>query len=288
MQRGNMKPSSFKFANPKNLHEALELYADDSCDSIIIAGGQSLMPMMNFRLAQPELLIDINGIEELTGISESEGEITIGSMTRYVELERSDIINKHVPLITMALPYIAHSAIRNRGTIGGSMALADPAAELPAIMLTLDADITAVSRSGERSISAREFFLGLFETNLDDDEIIKAITIPKPASKQRFAFHELTRRHGDYALVGIFATALSNDPLADPRVTYFGINDRPVRAQMVEQVLEGFQVGDTDKLGNIVKAAGEMEFVGDLHASSDMKRHLAKVLLGRAITELVT
>ena len=181
-----MKPYNFRYENPKNIDEVLNLLADKSCDSSLIAGGQSLMPMMNFRLAQPELLIDINGIKELTGISESENEIIIGSMTRYIELEQSAIVNDYLPLIVMALPYIAHSAIRNRGTIGGSVALADPAAEMPAIMLALDADIIAVSKGAERRIPAGEFFLGLFETSLRDDEIISSIAFQKSTKKTAF------------------------------------------------------------------------------------------------------
>jgi carbon-monoxide dehydrogenase medium subunit len=283
-----MKPYNFRYENPKNINEVLDLLADESCDSNLIAGGQSLMPMMNFRLAKPELLIDINGIQELTGISESGNEIIIGSMTRYIELEQSAIVDEYLPLIAMALPYIAHSAIRNRGTIGGSIALADPAAEMPAIMLALDADIIAVSKCAERRIPAGEFFLGLFETSLRADEIIKAIAIKKSTGKRRFAFHELSRRHGDYALVGIFASAHSFDPLVDPRITYFGINDRPVRAQAVETLLGGFRAGDHNQLDKIVEAAGELEFVDDIHASSQMRCHLAKTLLQRAIGELVS
>ena len=283
-----MKPYDFRYENPKNIDEVLDLIADECCDCNIIAGGQSLMPMMNFRLAQPEMLIDINGIQELTGITESGSEIIIGSMTRYVELEQSAIINAYLPLIAMALPYIAHSAVRNRGTIGGSIALADPAAEMPAIMLALDAEIIAVSKHAERRIPAGDFFLGLFETGLRDDEIIKAIAIQKSTGERRISFHELTRRHGDYALVGLFATTMSINPLVDPRIIYFSISDRPVRAQAVETLLSGFRAGDHDQLDKVVEAVAKMEFVGDLHASSQMKCHLAQILLKRAIGELVS
>lgn len=207
-----MKAADFDYTKPRTVDEALAILANHGGEVRPIAGGQSLMPMMNFRLAQPDMLLDLNALEELQGIRDGGDCIIIGAMTRYRALECSALIGTHLPLVATALPHIAHAAIRNRGTIGGSIALADPAAEMPALMLALEATITVVSTRGARHIAADDFFLGLYETALADDEIITEICVPKAGLVARFAFHELARRHGDYAMVGIAMTAQQIEP----------------------------------------------------------------------------
>ena len=203
-----MKPSAFEYFNPQSVQEALDLLNRYGDEAKIIAGGQSLVPMMNFRLAQPERLIDLGALEPLRSIRDHGDAIEIGAMTTYSELDQSETIADHFPLLKTALPHIAHPAIRNRGTIGGSAALADPAAELPALLLAVEARLNVVSASGERSVNADDFFVGTYETDLAADELVRSITIPKVSAGARFAFYELARRHGDYAMVG---TALAAD-----------------------------------------------------------------------------
>lgn len=243
-----MKAPDFDYACPKTLREAFALLDQTDREAMPLAGGQSLVPMLNFRLAAPELLVDLNGLGELSGIADKDDAVVIGAMTRYEELERSDLVVEHLPLMIKALPFIAHPAIRNRGTIGGSVALADPAAEMPALLLALDATIVVASQKAERSIAADDFFLGLYETALRSGELVKAVSIPKAAGARRFAFDELTRRHGDYAMVGLAAVAAATAPLKDLRLAFFGIGDRAVRARGAEQVLSGHAFDDEDAL----------------------------------------
>lgn len=281
-----MKAPDFEYEMPATLDEALALLSGEGREAQLIAGGQSLMPMMNFRLAQPDLLVDLNGIDELKGIAEDGEAISIGAMSRYSDLDRSAAVETHLPLVKMALPHIAHAAIRNRGTIGGSIALADPAAEMPAVMLALDMTVVTVSAAGERRIPADEFFLGLYTTALDEGEIIKAISVRKARSGARFAFKELARRHGDYAIVGVAIAADGADPISKARIVFFGVNDRPIRATGAEDALNGRAGGDDKALAEALDAVGSLEFNGDLNASADMKKHLAQVILKRAMAEL--
>ena len=281
-----MKAPDFDYACPQALEEALALLDDSDRDVALLAGGQSLMPMLNFRLATPDLLIDLNGIDKLAGFVDQGDAIVIGAMTRYAELETSDLIAKHIPLLRHALPFIAHPAIRNRGTIGGSVALADPAAEMPALLLALDATIIVTSIKGERAIVADAFFLGLYETALRPGEMVKAISIPKTAGASRFAFDELARRHGDYAMVGVVATADDVDPFNGLRLAFFGIANRAIRAAKAEKVLDQHTPDDGDTLSRAMEAVSTLTFDGDLNASAKTKQHLAKVLLKRVLKVL--
>jgi carbon-monoxide dehydrogenase medium subunit len=281
-----MKAPDFDYRAPKTLDEALTLLNTSDVDAMPLAGGQSLMPMLNFRLAAPELLIDLNALDELTEIKDESGAIVIGAMTRYADLERSDLVTKYLPLVARALPYIAHPAIRNRGTIGGSVALADPAAEMPALLLALDAEIIIASQPGERLVAAGDFFLGLYETALKPGEIVKAISFPKAAGIRRFAFDELTRRHGDYAMVGLAATAGAVSPFKDLRLAFFGIADRALRPTDVEKALEDQTLDDDRAIKAATEAVAALSFDGDVHASADTKRHLAGVLLKRVLGAL--
>lgn len=270
-----MKAADFSYESPSTLDAALRLLADPERDVMALAGGQSLMPMMNFRLARPDLLVDLNGIDGLAGITHRGGMLRIGAMTRYSALESSALVQQLAPLLGLALPYIAHDAIRNRGTIGGSVALADPAAEMPALLLALTAVILVQGPAGERRITADDFFIGMYETDLQAGELVTAVLIPDAAPGDRFGFYELARRHGDYAMVGV-AVALTGSSL---RIAYFSVADRALRACAAEAILST-DIGAVDAA---VAALDQLEFDGDLNATGTTKRHLAGVVLRRAL-----
>lgn len=272
-----MKAPDFDYLRPSNLDEALTMLADHQGGAMPLAGGQSLMPMMNFRVAAPEALIDLADVAELRGTTRERDSIKIGAMTRYAQLMSDPIVSVDIPLFGMALPHIAHDAIRNRGTIGGSLALADPAAEMPALMLALDATIEVTGKTGTRKIKADDFFFGYFDTALQDDELIVAIHIPAPAPNHQFGFHELTQRHGDYALAGV-AIALSANAY---RVAFFGVSDRAVRAAALEDAL-----ARGDNMETVLTHLNDIEFTGDLKASEATRQRLAKVALARAIERM--
>ena len=281
-----MKPAGFSYEKPENLEQLMMLLSGSDKDMQVLAGGQSLMPMMNFRLAQPELLIDLNAIAELQFIQESGDTVEIGAMTRYAQLVASPLVADHLPLFTMALPHIAHAAVRNRGTIGGSAALADPAAEMPALLLALGASLDLVSASGSRRVAAEDFFLGIYDTALDEGEIIRSISIPKKQPGNSFGFYELARRHGDYAMAGVAVAAKSVDPITDIKIAMFAIGDRARRMTSAEQALEGTTLGDESALTEAINGLAAFEFEGDLNADAATKRHLAGVVLKRALKEM--
>lgn len=275
-----MKAADFLYERPGSLAEAFTFLENEDLDATPLAGGQSLMPMMNFRLAAPGMLVDLSGLDDLKGIVEHNGGLRIGAMTRYVDLAASEVLAERAPLIAMALPHIAHAAVRNRGTIGGSVALADPAAEMPALLLALDAEITVQSSAGSKTHAATDFFLGMYETALEEGELVTAITIPARAPDRRFAFYELARRHGDYAMAGV-AVSASGDPATDHRVAYFSVSDRALRATAVEAALDA---GDT--IDDVIGALGDLPFAGDLNAEIATKQHLSGVVLKRALKGL--
>ncbi|MEO0829441.1 MAG: xanthine dehydrogenase family protein subunit M [Pseudomonadota bacterium] len=277
-----MKPRDFTYHRAESLEAALALMADD--DAMALAGGQSLMPVMNFRLSSPEALVDLNGLTSLAGVHYEDRHLWIGAMTRYADLEASAEVAQHAPLIAMALPHIAHPAIRNRGTIGGSCALADPAAEIPALLLALDAKIHLQSATGARVVAADDFFKGLYETARADDELVVAIQIPVQEAGQRHGFYEVARRHGDYAMVGCAIVAASD--LSKVRVALFAISDRPVRAKGAETAL-AVGPGEDPDVASAIAALGDLDFVGDMNAGADTKRHLAGVALRRAWADLM-
>ncbi|MGI9038766.1 MAG: FAD binding domain-containing protein, partial [Gemmatimonadota bacterium] len=194
-----MKPAPFEYVRPASVAEAIEAIASGGYAARALAGGQSLIPAMNFRLAQPSVLVDLGPLEDLRGIRLDGDRLRIGAMTRQRDVERSVVVRDHAPLLAEVMPWIAHPQIRNRGTIGGSLAHADPAAELPAVMLVLGATLTAQGPSGARRIPAAEFYTGLFETALEPDEILTEIDVPVRTSATRWAFEEVSRRHGDFA-----------------------------------------------------------------------------------------
>lgn len=257
-----MKAPSFAYAKPRTLAEAFELIERPGAK--ILAGGQSLIPSLNMRLSAPELLVDITGLPGLSNIEAKNGAVRIGALCTHAMVERSPEVREHLPLLAEAMPHIAHPAIRNRGTLGGSLALADPAAELPACAVALDAVLIIASRKGERRVRAVEFFKGLFETDLKQGEILVSAEFPKA---EKSAFVELTRRHGDYAIVGLAAVTKQRER----RISLFGFADRPVliRPRSLEEAK-----------GSLPKPAA------DLYHSSATKLHLAKVLLERAWNRL--
>jgi aerobic carbon-monoxide dehydrogenase medium subunit len=267
-----VKAPSFAYAKPRALAEVLELIERPGAKAL--AGGQSLMPSLNMRLSSPELLVDITGLDELKGITLEQGVVRIGALATHAEIGRSDVITKHAPLLALAVPHIAHPAIRNRGTLGGSLALADPAAEYPACMLALEATIFVVGAKGRRQVAAADFFKGLFETDLGPGELVAAVEITAQLKGERSAFLELARRQGDYATVGLAAFAADGKK----RLAYFGAADRPVLAHRAAQAKDAASA----------KAALEQDLQppADLYHSSATKLHLAKVLLERAWNSL--
>src|SRR5580658_1493840 len=233
-----MKASAFSYARATSVVNAIELLATHGDGAKVLSGGQSLMPAMNLRLISPELIVDIGDIAELRGIAVTGDVVRIGALTRHVDLLNSAEIAAHLPLLTEAIAHVAHPAIRNRGTIGGSLAHADPAAELPACMLALNATIIVRGPEGERRILARDFFTGIYETALSADELLVAVELPTAQNNSAHFFCEFARRHGDYAIVGLAAQALVADHvLTDLRLAFFAVGDRPLLAGAAAKLL---------------------------------------------------
>ncbi|HET9617628.1 MAG TPA: xanthine dehydrogenase family protein subunit M [Pseudolabrys sp.] len=275
-----MKPAPFAYRKARSLDEAVALLADNA-DARLLAGGQSLIATLNMRLSAPSLLIDVNGLAGLDHIDAKGGALTVGALTRHAQAGRSDVIAKHAPLIAKAMPHIAHPAIRNRGTIGGSIAFADPAAELPACLLALGGEVETHGPNGKRIIKADDFFVDLYETALRPGEMLTAIRVPAATPETRTGFAELARRHGDYAIVGLAATARAKGKnLADVRLAFFGVGNTPVRARKAEEALAG---GDIDA----AVAALDLAPHDDIQATASEKKHLAGVLLRRVATQLM-
>ena len=275
-----MKPAPFAYKKVRTLDEAVALLGEHS-DARLLAGGQSLIATLNMRLSAPSLLIDINGIKGLDGIASKGGAVEIGALTRHVQAERSDAIAKHAPLIARAMPHIGHAAIRNCGTLGGSIAFADPAAELPACLLALGGEVDVAGPKGKRTIKADDFFKGLFETALGPQDVLTAIRVPAADKGTRVGFAELARRHGDYAIVGLAACGRGDGKgLADVRLAFFGVGATPVRAKKAEAALAG---GKVDAAG----AALDLEPQDDVQATASVKKHLAGVLLRRVAVQLL-
>src|SRR6266513_4572416 len=262
-----MKAPRFAYARPASVAEALALLEKD--DARVLAGGQSLVPMLNFRLAAPKVLVDINRIAALAGIEVAKNHVRIGALTRHVELERSADIARHLPLIAAAMPHIAHPAIRNRGTFGGSCALADPAAELPACALALAATFVAAGKKGERRIAAADFFKGLYATALKAGELLVAAEIQLAKPGYASAFGELARRHGDYAMVGVAAHGSTRGKkFSDMRVVFFGVADRPQRAARLERALEGQPAAAKAIAAALAGLGADLSPRADLHGSA--------------------
>jgi carbon-monoxide dehydrogenase medium subunit len=278
-----VKPAPFAYAKAKSVEHAIELLGRPDGEARLLAGGQSLIATLNMRLSAPKLLIDLNGVGGLSGIAVKGGTVEIGALTRHAEAERSADIAKHAPLIALAMPHIGHVAIRNRGTLGGSIAFADPAAELPACLLALGGEVEIAGAKGRRTVKADDFFKGLFETALGPQEVLTAIRVPAAAKDSRVGFAEFARRRGDYAMVGLAASARADGKaLADVRLAYFGVGATPVRAKGAEAALS------SGKLDDAVKAlAADLNPSDDVQATAATKRHLAGVLLRRVAKQLM-
>ena len=278
-----MKPAPFAYAKAKSLDHAIELLARPDGEARLLAGGQSLIATLNMRLSAPKLLIDLNGIGGLAGIAVKNGAVEVGALTRHAEAERSAEIARHAPLIALAMPHIGHAAIRNRGTLGGSIAFADPAAELPACLLALGGEVDIVGPNGKRTVKADDFFKGLFDTALGTDDVLTAIRIPAATEDTRVGFAEFARRHGDYAMVGLAACALADGKgLGDVRLAYFGVANVPLRAKKAETKLTEGNIDDA------VKALdADLDPSDDVQATAATKKHLAGVLLRRVARQLM-
>jgi carbon-monoxide dehydrogenase medium subunit len=275
-----LKPAAFAYAKARSLDDAIALLGAHKGEAKLLAGGQSLIATLSMRLSSPSLLVDINGVG-LDGIVVRDGMVEIGALSRHVTLERSSDIAKLAPLIAKAMPHIAHPAIRNRGTIGGSLAYADPAAELPACLVALDGEIDIAGPKGERTVKAGQFFTGLFETALGPHDVLSAVRFPAADANTRVGFAELARRHGDYAMVGLAAVAKANGKsLSDVRLVYFGVGATPVRARKAEAALAAGSVDDAVK-------ALDLDPPDDIQATGAVKKHLAGVLLRRVAKQLM-
>lgn len=283
-----MKPAPFEYHAPNSLEQALDLMSQHAGDAKILAGGQSLVPAMNFRIFQPGVLIDLNRLPELSYISEEDKVIRVGAMTRERHLEFDASLAKRTPLLTEALPFIAHPQIRNRGTIGGSLVNADPAAELPVLALALAARLKAKSVSGERWLDAQDFFAGMFTTALAPDEILVEIELPFMTSRTGWSFMEVAPRAGDYALMGVAAllTVDENGKCKEAKLVYLNAGDGPVDAKAAAGMLVGESLSDAlIESAAAVASEKEIDPFGNVHTSPEFQRHLAKVLTRKALRQ---
>lgn len=283
-----MKPAPFQYSAPQSLHEALSLLAENGYDAKPLAGGQSLVPTMNFRLAQPGILIDLNNILELAYVRLGpDRSLHIGAMTRHSIVEHDALIAQYAPLLHETMPHIAHRQIRNRGTIGGSLAHADPSAELPSVAVALEARFRLQSQMGERWIDAADFYQGLFTTDLAPEELLVEIVIPPMPARSGYAFDEVARRPGDYAMVGVAAVVILDAAgrCADARLVYLSVGEGPVPATQAVAVLKG-QPPTPELITQAaeIAAADDIDPTADIHASAAYRRQLAKVLARRTLT----
>ncbi|HFC12145.1 MAG TPA: xanthine dehydrogenase family protein subunit M, partial [Anaerolineae bacterium] len=279
-----MKPAPFNYFAPKSLEEALALLTQYGDDAKLLAGGQSLIPVMNFRLAQPETIIDLNKLSALDYITKDAGCLRIGALVRHSRLESDGLIAEFAPLVHEAMPLVAHSQVRNRGTIGGSLAHADPAAELPVLMVALGASFKLQRQAGVRWVEADDFFVALFETALQDDEILTEVKIPFLANNTGVAFQELARRQGDFAQAGV-AVVVTLDAAGvceKAMIVFLNVGDRPIIARGAMQQLVGQRLDDgLIETAATFAAQNEIDPEGDIHATAAYKRHLAKILAQR-------
>jgi carbon-monoxide dehydrogenase medium subunit len=282
-----MKARNFRYLRPTSLDHAYRILAESGGDAVPVAGGQSLLAGLNMRLSAPKLLVDIGDLKELTGQSHAEGSVRLGALTRHGELLRSNLVQEHVPLLVRAATHIGHVAIRNRGTLGGSLAYADPAAELPACAVALSATLVLGSLTGERRVKAEDFFKGLFETALEPGELIVAVEFPAMQAGTSVGFAELSRRHGDFALVGLAAAAtMQRNRIGVARLAYFGCVDRAKLAQSVSAAVAGLAtpLPDTSAFERAIREDLTPEDTSGLRA--DTRLRMATVLTRRVLNSL--
>jgi carbon-monoxide dehydrogenase medium subunit len=279
-----MKLPDFEYALPATVAEATGLLAQYQDEANVLAGGQSLIPLLALRLAHPAVIVDINGLDELSGISVNDGRVTVGAMTREYMAEESETVAEMVPLLAAALPLIGHEAIRSRGTLGGSLAHADPAAELPAVARALDAEFVVRSESGKRVIPAAEWFEGYLTTSRRADEILVEVRFPAAGRGTGVAFREVARRHGDFAIVGLAASlTLTDGTITHARLAFSGVADVPVRAAAAERVLVGHEPSAELFAEAARQAAAPLDPPADLHGSSDYRKKVAAALVRRGL-----
>jgi carbon-monoxide dehydrogenase medium subunit len=283
-----MKLPPVGYEAPKTVSEALELLAEHQDEASVLAGGQSLIPLLALRLAQPAVLIDINGVDELYGVSATDGWVTVGAMTREYVAEESATVADAVPLLAAALPLIGHEAIRNRGTVGGSLAHADPAAELPAVARALDAEFVVRGRSGERIVPAAGWFEGYLTTSRRPDELLVEVRFPAARPGTGVGFQEVARRHGDFAIVGLAASlTLSDGVISDARLAFAGVSDAPVRASGAEALLVGERPSAELFDEAARRATEDIDPPADLHGSAEYRKKVAAALVRRGLREAV-
>jgi carbon-monoxide dehydrogenase medium subunit len=284
-----MKPAPFEYHAPESLADVTSLLSEHGDDAKVLAGGQSLVPMLALRLTRFEHIIDLNRVEELRGVERSNGTLTVKSMTRQSTVEHDDAAGAAVPLLAEAIPLIGHFQIRNRGTVGGSIAHADPASELPAVALALDAELEVAGPSGSRRVPASDFFIGTWTTTIGDDEILSAVHFPVWDGKSGFAVEEIARRSGDFALAGVVAGVQLDDAGAVSRsaIAFLGMAPTPVRARSAEQALNGSSP-TADELTEIGRlAVDDTEPTADVHASAEYRRHVGAHLVARALDRAI-
>jgi carbon-monoxide dehydrogenase medium subunit len=283
-----MKSPAFDYVRAESPQHVFELLAQHGDDARVLAGGQTLLATLNMRLSQPALLVDIGGLSGLRGIAVDGGVLRIGALSTHAEIEESALVAQQAPLLTQAAPHIAHRAIRNLGTIGGTLAYADPAAEWPACVLALEGTLVLASARGERRVAAADFFLGLYSTAMQPDELLVACELPCAVAGERHHFDELARRHGDYAVAGLAARALrQGDGLRDLRLVFLSLGDRPLRAPRAEAVLQagaltGARIAEADAALRV-----ELAPFADLTHSAAAKTQLAATLMRRAVRALM-
>jgi len=285
-----MKPAPFKYHAPATVDEALALLAKYGYEGKVLAGGQSLIPMMNFRLAQPAVLVDLNNISELFFVQPNrDGSVRVGAMTREAQVEHDPLIAQAAPMVHAAMPMIAYPQIRTRGTFGGCLAHADPSAELPAVSVALNARMRVRGQRAERWVAADQFFQGFFATALKPDELLVEVTLPPMPRNSGWSFMEVARRHHDFALVGVAAVVIlseAKDLCQEARLVFFSVGEGPVQAHQAAQVLHG-QAPTAEAIRDAAEVAArdDVDPTTDINASADYRRHLVGVLGRRALTE---
>jgi carbon-monoxide dehydrogenase medium subunit len=283
-----VKPPPFAYHAPRTVDACLSLLAEHGDEAKILAGGQSLVPMLALRLARPEHLVDVNRIPELSAVRRENGSLVVGATTRHATLENDPEVAATVPLLTMAAPYIGHVQIRNRGTLGGSLAHADPAGELPAVARVLDAEIEVAGPRGSRRIPAAEFFESVFTTSLEPDELVTAVRFPVWGAGSGFAVEEVARRHGDFAIVGaLVGVRVQDGRLGKLAIGLTGMGSVPVRATEVEHALTGVPVGDIDLTDVGAQAVAGLQPSADVHAGPAYRRKVGATLVTRALTRAI-
>ena len=281
-----MKSPEFSYLKAQTMGDVFSALKTHGDAAQLLAGGQSLLAMLNLRMANPSILIDISGLDSLKGIQQSGNVIRIGALTTHHEIDSSNIVKAHIPLLAQAVPYVAHLAIRNKGTIGGSLALGDPAAEYPAVALALNATLIIQSATGERRVKASEFFISLYRTAVQAEEILIGVEFPIAKPNQRFVFSELARRKGDYAMAGMaLALSLEGQTIQDVALAFMAMDDKPILAPRAMKALTG-QTINPQTISQAQAALDEdLQPAGDLSANAATKKHLSRVLLSRALIQ---